>query len=225
MPLLADEAGGGSNSAAYMVIKNSGDEVDRLVGVESPVADRVEVHETRMVDDVMRMRRLGELDLLPGDSVKLAPGGIHVMLMGLTRSLLEGDSVELTLRFGTSDPLFLNLDDDLTYLEPKKVIDITSWQDFLDAGSEISNGKHHPGTLVVAHIEHLCTEAFVAGQAGTRSLVQAQAEKELMNVDAINFGILNEIIIGGQIRNANWFSNRIPAHVFCLCQHRHKRHT
>ena len=109
MPLLADGAGSGSNSAAYMVIKNRGDELDRLVGVESPVAGRVEVHETRMVDDVMRMRLLGELDLPPGDSVKLVPGGIHVMFVGLTRALLEGDSVELTLRFGTSDPLVLNL--------------------------------------------------------------------------------------------------------------------
>jgi copper(I)-binding protein len=92
-----------------MVIKNRGDEFDRLVGVESPVAGRVEVHETRMVDDVMRMRLLGELDLPPGDSVKLVPGGIHVMFVGLTRALLEGDSVELTLRFGTADPLVLKL--------------------------------------------------------------------------------------------------------------------
>lgn len=109
MPLLSDGGGSGSNSAAYLVIRNTGGEDDRLVGAESPVAREAEVHESRMVDDVMRMRELGELPIPSRDSVLLVPGGIHIMLVDLTRPLLEGDSLELTLQFQKTGPVTLTL--------------------------------------------------------------------------------------------------------------------
>jgi hypothetical protein len=60
-----------------------------------------------------------------------------------------------TLASKMPDPLFLNLDDDLTYINPEKEIKITSWDDFIQAGAEISEGKHASGWLILAHIERL----------------------------------------------------------------------
>ena len=71
----------------------------RLVGVSTPVAGVAEVHEMKMDGGTMRMRPIGALDLPPGQSVQLAPGGYHVMLMDLKEPLAAGRSVPLTLRF------------------------------------------------------------------------------------------------------------------------------
>jgi copper(I)-binding protein len=57
----------------------------------------VEVHEMKMVDDVMRMRQLPALDLPAGQTVELKPGGYHIMLLQLKQPLKEGDKVPLTL--------------------------------------------------------------------------------------------------------------------------------
>lgn len=69
----------------------------RLVGVSSPAAGVVEVHEMKMVDDVMRMREVTALDLPAGKTVTLSPGGYHLMLLDLKQPLKEGATVPLTL--------------------------------------------------------------------------------------------------------------------------------
>ena len=69
----------------------------RLVGVSSPAAGAVEVHEMKMVDDVMRMRQVTALELPAGKPVALSPGGYHLMLLELKQPLKEGATVPLTL--------------------------------------------------------------------------------------------------------------------------------
>ena len=86
-----------SVGAAYMQLRSPGG--DRLLGASSPVAARVEVHETQMEGDVMRMRGREVLDLPPGKVVTLAPGGLHFMLIGLAAPLAAGQRVPLALRF------------------------------------------------------------------------------------------------------------------------------
>lgn len=71
----------------------------KLVGVSSPVAGAVEVHEMKMVDDMMKMRQMQSLDLPAGQPVKLAPGGYHLMLLDLKQPLKDGAKVPLTLEF------------------------------------------------------------------------------------------------------------------------------
>jgi copper(I)-binding protein len=71
----------------------------KLVGVSSPAAGVVEVHEMKMENDMMRMRQLPALDLPAGQVVKLAPGGYHLMLMELKQPLKDGDKIPLTLEF------------------------------------------------------------------------------------------------------------------------------
>ena len=87
------------NSAAYLLLRNRGVSVHRLVGAETDAAERVEIHESRVVDDVMRMNEIDGVDVPPGGTVELRPGGIHLMLLGLTRALVDGEEIYLTLRF------------------------------------------------------------------------------------------------------------------------------
>ncbi|MYM75408.1 copper chaperone PCu(A)C [Duganella sp. FT109W] len=82
-------------TGAFMTLTST--QAVKLVGVSSPVAGTVEVHEMKMVDDMMKMRQLQTLDLPPGQPVKLAPGGYHLMLLNLKQPLKEGDKVPLTL--------------------------------------------------------------------------------------------------------------------------------
>ena len=84
----------------YLSIKNTGTEPDRLMSVSSPAAETVQVHEMKMDGSVMRMRPLdGPLEIKPGETVTLAPGGMHLMMMGLKEPLKQGERVPLTLVF------------------------------------------------------------------------------------------------------------------------------
>jgi len=91
--------GAGRTTAAYLTITNSGTAADRLVAAEIPYAGSVEIHTAGMEDGIMRMRRLEGLDIAPGTTVHLAPGGIHIMVIGLSEPIKSGDEVPLTLTF------------------------------------------------------------------------------------------------------------------------------
>ena len=87
------------NSAAYLVIQNRGAGADRLIGVETDVANAVELHRSILEDGIMRMRRIDALEIPARGEVVLEPGGYHVMLIDLKAPLAAGDAVPLTLRF------------------------------------------------------------------------------------------------------------------------------
>ena len=70
----------------------------RLVGVQTEVAGRAELHEMAMEGQTMRMRRVESIELPAGKPVNLASGGYHVMLMDLKRQVKEGENVDLTLQ-------------------------------------------------------------------------------------------------------------------------------
>lgn len=69
-----------------------------VVGADSPIAGAVEVHEMKTENGIMKMRAVRELSVPAGQSVKLAPGGYHVMLMDLKSQLKPGDTVPLVLK-------------------------------------------------------------------------------------------------------------------------------
>jgi periplasmic copper chaperone A len=93
--------GQGKVTAAYMTITNAGESDDALLGATSPKAEKVELHQTKMGDGgVMQMRPVeGGIKVPAGDEVQLAPGGYHLMVMGLGEPLKEGDDLPLTLEF------------------------------------------------------------------------------------------------------------------------------
>lgn len=87
-------------AAVFLEVFNDGVTADRLVGGNTPVAEKVEIHNHIMDDGVARMRKVdGGLALPPVESVKLAPGGLHLMLVGLKRPLSDGETFPLTLTF------------------------------------------------------------------------------------------------------------------------------
>lgn len=96
-PTVAEQMATG----AYMKIIPSKD--GTIVGVSSKVADVTEIHEMKMEGDVMRMRAVENLPVKAGSALELAPGGYHVMLMGLNQSVTEGQPFELTLIFKGTD--------------------------------------------------------------------------------------------------------------------------
>jgi len=88
-----------ANSAAYFSLHNRGEVADRLVAVESPAAERSELHDHIMEEDVARMVQVEAIEIPPGERVALDPGGLHIMLIGLVEPLHAGDRVPLTLHF------------------------------------------------------------------------------------------------------------------------------
>lgn len=85
--------------AAYMVIKNSGGEDDRLLKAASDVAGAVELHQTTMQNGSMSMARVETMEIPARGEFKLEQGGYHIMLIDLKRALKQGDQVTLTLTF------------------------------------------------------------------------------------------------------------------------------
>ena len=75
----------------------------RLVSASSPVAGVTEVHEMKLVDNVLKMRPLPALDLPAGQAVELKPGGYHIMLLDLKQPVAQGSTVPLTLVFEAKD--------------------------------------------------------------------------------------------------------------------------
>lgn len=85
------------STGAFMRLEAASDVA--LVGVSSPAAAVVELHEMKHEGGVMRMSAVKRLDLPAGRSVVLEPGGYHVMLMGLKAQAREGDRIPVTLTF------------------------------------------------------------------------------------------------------------------------------
>jgi periplasmic copper chaperone A len=90
-------------AGGYLKITNKGSAADRLVGGTFALAGRFEVHEMAVVDGVMRMRELEKgLEIRPGQTVELRPGGYHVMFMELKEGLKAGQTIKGTLIFANA---------------------------------------------------------------------------------------------------------------------------
>ena len=91
---------GATIGAGYMKITNTGSEPDRLVGGSAPFAGRLEVHSMTMEQGVMKMREVKDgLEIKPGETVELKPGGYHMMFVGLKQPLKQGEDLIVTLKF------------------------------------------------------------------------------------------------------------------------------
>jgi copper(I)-binding protein len=101
---------GAKVGGGYLSVENDGKEADRLVSGTAEISDRVEIHEMTVKDGVMNMRMLADgIEIPAGGEVKLAPGGYHLMFIGLKQPLKQGASFKGTLTFakaGTVDVEF-----------------------------------------------------------------------------------------------------------------------
>lgn len=84
-------------AAAYLTLRNSGSQPVLVTGVRSPAADSAMIHETTLSNGESTMRPHASLRIAPGETVRFAPGGLHIMLHGLKRPLAVGEEVPVTV--------------------------------------------------------------------------------------------------------------------------------
>ncbi|MGB3447040.1 MAG: copper chaperone PCu(A)C [Xanthobacteraceae bacterium] len=102
--------GGAKVGGGYLTIENKGTTADRLVGGTTTVAGKLEVHQMSMSDGVMKMHPVeGGLTIEPGKTVKLAPGGYHLMLVDLKQPFKQGETVPVTLLFEKAGKVAVSL--------------------------------------------------------------------------------------------------------------------
>ena len=88
---------GADVAAAYLTLHNAGTQPVVVSGVRSPAAEAAMIHESTLVDGKSTMRPREPLRIAAGETVRFAPGGLHIMLHGLKRPLAAGDEVPVTL--------------------------------------------------------------------------------------------------------------------------------
>jgi periplasmic copper chaperone A len=103
--------GGAKTGGGFLTIENKGTAPDKLIGASADGAGKIEVHEMVMNEGVMKMRPVeGGLAIDPGKTVKLAPGGLHLMMMDLKSPLKQGDKMPVTLEFEKAGKVAVTLD-------------------------------------------------------------------------------------------------------------------
>lgn len=121
----------GERAAMYFTVKNAGSTADHLLAVSSPVAALAEIHRTVADGGMMRMEPVESLSVSPGESLRLSPGGYHVMLLALERQIEPGEIVEATLTFRRAGPLSVQA----------RVISLPKLEGVLDSAT--GGGTHH----------------------------------------------------------------------------------
>ncbi|MCX8061162.1 MAG: copper chaperone PCu(A)C [Anaerolineales bacterium] len=98
------------NGAVYMILHNHSSQPDELVGASADIAQGIELHKSEVNDQgVMVMLKQDSISLPARDKVQLQPGGYHIMLLGLTKDLKEGDTFDIVLKFKSHPDLPLQV--------------------------------------------------------------------------------------------------------------------
>jgi copper(I)-binding protein len=101
---------GASSGAGYLTVTNTGTAPDRLTCATSDAAATCEIHSMTLDNGVMKMRPVeGGLEIKPGETVTLKPGGLHIMFVDLKHAFEPGKTVEATLQFDKAGPLKVEL--------------------------------------------------------------------------------------------------------------------
>jgi len=98
-PWVRATAPGAKVAGGYMVIRNAGAAVDRLVSASSPAAAKVELHVHINDNGVMKMREVPGYDVPAKGAFELKPGGAHLMFMDIRRPFKEGEKLPVKLKF------------------------------------------------------------------------------------------------------------------------------
>ena len=92
-------------ASAYFELRNDGKRTVAVTAVESPAAEHAMLHESFIENGQSRMRHVEKIEIAPARTVRLEPGGLHVMLHGLREGIAVGQSVPLTLTLSTGENL------------------------------------------------------------------------------------------------------------------------
>jgi copper(I)-binding protein len=86
-------------TSSYMIIENKGEKAVTLLGANSKISPRIEIHQHSMSDGMMRMRQLDSIEINARQRIVLQPSGLHLMLFDVKKPLKAQQKVELTLTF------------------------------------------------------------------------------------------------------------------------------
>jgi copper(I)-binding protein len=114
----------GGTGAVYMIIMNHGTVDDDLTGLSTPIADKAEMHRTVTANNVSQMNPLADLPVKANEALVFAPGGLHVMLMGLKQPLKAGDSFPMTLTFAKAGAVAVIVSVQQIKVAPKPMADM-----------------------------------------------------------------------------------------------------
>jgi copper(I)-binding protein len=102
---------GSKVAGGYLTIENKGPAADKLLSASTDAAGKVEIHQMAVNDGVMTMRPVESgLPIEPGHVVKFAPGGLHLMIVGLSAPLTQGDKVPIVLKFEKAGEITVSFD-------------------------------------------------------------------------------------------------------------------
>jgi copper(I)-binding protein len=133
---------GASSGAGYMTITNNGSAPDRVSCVSSDASAECQIHTMTMDNGVMKMRPVeGGLEILPGQTITLKPGGFHMMLLNLKHPLEAGGTMKATLKFEHAGTV------DVDY--PVAAIGAPA-PGAADAGGSMMMGGDHSGGMMMA---------------------------------------------------------------------------
>jgi len=102
-------AAAGASAVGYVTMTNDGSTPDRLTGASCPAAESTVLHSETRQNGILRMRPVDGIDIAPGQTVKLTPGGLHLMLMGTKQRLAKGSTITCTLTFQNAGPVEIEL--------------------------------------------------------------------------------------------------------------------
>jgi len=99
----------GDNAAIYFQLHNHTQNADELLSASSNMADVLEIHESKMENDVMQMNTVSSLPLGAGEEVNFAPGGYHIMLVNIKQEFKDGDHIGIVLHFKNHKDIVVNV--------------------------------------------------------------------------------------------------------------------
>lgn len=98
------------NTAIYLIVHNHSESGDEITGVSTDVAEIAEIHKTEEdANGMMQMNLQSSVPLSADAEISFQPGGLHIMLTGLTQDLKVGDTLTLTLYFKTHADMVLSI--------------------------------------------------------------------------------------------------------------------
>jgi len=99
----------GETAAVYLTIHNHSASDDELVGATATVADAVEIHESKMENDIMQMRMVTSVPIAADEEIVFMPGSFHIMLVNIKEELVLGEHIGLILHFKNHDDIVVEV--------------------------------------------------------------------------------------------------------------------
>ncbi len=192
---------GAQVAAGYLTIENHGTTADRLISAATPAAAKVEIHEMTTLDGIMMMRTIeGGLVIPPGETVTLAPGGSHLMFIGLAAPFSEGQHIDAALMFETAGKIDVSFEvGGVGAKGPRLIVASTEPASPAPATAAASAGEdfftHICGTRVMANV---VVSPIRAGRV-TVSVDLENAEELPLAAEALAITLSNEDAPGAPV--------------------------